>query len=415
MKLLIFILLLSPFSFCQIDGPNLDLIHKQLDSLQNEKNKVLANAEKIKLSWIQEHMDYVSVPLSEKSEQIIHHSAFNLSYNEEHEQANWVMHVILKDVVEGNFSRSNDFREDSMIVTGSAQEKDYFTKVLKSDNETYKYDGYGYDRGHLAPSADFKWSQKALSESYFYSNMSPQAPDFNREIWATLENRVRNYVELNDVNLVVVTAPILNDELTKIERSPNGLSLPEFYIKAILDIKNKRAIAFQMPNRKVDQPLESYAISIDSVETVLNYDLFSGLDDQMQVEIEREFDIKFWLTPEEKNDVIAIDHWRLPKSTINTYSAKSNTNSGKKHTVCGTVVGAKKHQKGHVFIDVDKKFPNQIFSVSIFESELKNFSYQPEVYLLKQEVCFIGEIANYKNTPNMVISNEKQIKLLEEY
>jgi endonuclease G len=49
----------------------------------------------------------------------------------------------------------------------------------------------GWDRGYLAPSADFRWSEKALSESYFYSNMSPQLDDFNREGWAELEGLLR--------------------------------------------------------------------------------------------------------------------------------------------------------------------------------------------------------------------------------
>ena len=90
-------------------------------------------------------------------------------------------------------------------------------------------------------------------------------------------------------------------------------------------------------------------------------------------------------------------------------------NDSKKHTVCGKVVSTKKHNKGHVFINLDKKFPNQVFSVSIFESSIRNFDYEPEVYLLEQQVCFTGRIGEYNNTANMIIENSKQVKLLKEY
>ena len=88
---------------------------------------------------------------------------------------------------------------------------------------------------------------------------------------------------------------------------------------------------------------------------------------------------------------------------------------GEQHTVCGTVVSTKKHDKGHVFINLDKKFPNQIFSVSIFESNIVNFDYEPEVYLMDKEVCFTGEITDYNGTPSMVIDHSKKVKLLTEY
>jgi endonuclease G len=79
------------------------------------------------------------------------------------------------------------------------------------------------------------------------------------------------------------------------------------------------------------------------------------------------------------------------------------------------VVSTKKTASGHVFINLDKQFPNQIFSVSIFESNMVNFDYAPEVYLMNKEVCFKGEIGEFNGTSSMVIDNGKQVKLLSEY
>ena len=240
---------------------------------------------------------------------------------------------------------------------------------MKSDG-SYSYDGYGYDRGHLAPSADFRWSEKALSESYFYSNMSPQIGDFNREKWAGLENLIREYVTKNDVNLMVVTAPVLNDNLLKIERSDNGVSIPEYFVKVALDVKNKRGIGFIMPHKKINMPLASFTVSIDSVEALLGYDLFTELDDLLETEIESSVNPKDWLPSSEIGEGKAISFKKLPKNAINTNGVEAFVNDGKKHTVCGKVVSTKKVDKGHVFLNLDKKFPNQIFSVSIFKSSI---------------------------------------------
>lgn len=406
--------MLAHIGFSQADGVKIRQIEAELDSIEVHKKTLQAALEIEKLSWIQNEMERVGVPTTNKVETIIKHKAYYLSYSEEHEQANWVMHIILPDIIEGNVTRTNDFRIDAMIKTGSAVEKDYFIKTLKSDS-TYKYDGFGYDRGHLAPSADFRWSQTALSESYFYSNMSPQLAHFNRLKWAELENWMREYVTANESHLYIITAPVLNDNLEKIERSVDQVSIPKHFVKVALDLKRKQGIAFILPHEKIELPLENYAVSIDSAEAILGYDLFSQLDDDLENAIESKSDYQIWLPENQKGDVQAIHQKRLPKRASNTYGVHVFNGDGEQHTVCGTVVSTKKHDKGHVFINLDKKFPNQIFSVSVFESNIVNFDYEPEVYLMDKEVCFTGEITDYNGTPSMVIDHSKKVKLLTEY
>ena len=404
----------STLGFAQVDGPEFDLINSKLDSISELEKSLSKQLEYIRLQWIRNEIERVDFPKNDQEVKLIQHSAFILSYNEEHEQANWVMHVILPAIAKGNVSRTNDFREDTLVKTGTAQEKDYFLKTLKDDS-TYKYDGFGFDRGHMAPSADFRWSEIALSESYFYSNMSPQLGGFNREKWAELENSLREYVLTNEVHLVVVTAPVLTNDLPKIERSLNGVSIPKLYVKVALDVKNNQAIAYVMPNEKIDKPIESYAVTVDSAETLLGYDLFSGLEDAIENEIESTFDYQLWQSESAKGNVLPIEKKRLPKNALSTESIHIMMNNGRKYTVCGKVVSTKKHEKGHVFINLDQKFPNQVLSISIFESNISNFSYQPEVYLMDQEVCFTGEITDFNKTPNMVIEHGKQVKLLNDF
>ena len=416
MKLTLLLLALALSSICygQIETPEISLINQRIDSLDNAKVVLTEKLETLKLNWIQDQIEKVGVPKTGVNEQIVSHLAYTLSYNEDHEQANWVMHIILPAIATGNASRSNDFREDPLVTSGSSIEKDYFLKELKADG-TYEYDGFGYDRGHLAPSADFRWSEKALSESYFYSNMSPQLGDFNRLKWAELENWMREYVTKHNTSLIIVTAPVLNSSLPKLERGVNDISIPNYFVKVALDVKNERGVGFILPHKKIKNPLESFMVSIDSIEQILGYDLFSKLDDKLENAIESHQNYKDWLPALQQNDVIGISLDRLPENAVNTRRVNGLIDSSKKQTVCGKVVSTKKHKKGHVFINLDKKFPNQIFSISIFQSSIKNFDYEPEVYLLDQEVCFTGKISEYNNTPNMIIEHSKQVKLLTEY
>jgi endonuclease G len=412
MKLGTLFLFFTSVCFGQVETPEIKNINQKIEALDQTRTELVAELEVLKLAWIQDELDRVGVPTASSTESVIEHSAYRLSYNETHEQANWVTHIILPDIATGKASRSNDFRTDPLVSTGTAVEKDYFLKTKKADGE-YEYDGFGYDRGHLAPSADFRWSEKALSESYFYSNMSPQIGDFNRLKWAELENWMREYVTKNNTYLVIVTAPVLSDDLTQIERGINKVSIPKYFVKVALDVKNKQGVGFILPHQKIENSLENYAVSIDSVESMLGYDLFSNLDDNLENSIEAQDDYKPWLPGDQENDILPIALNKLPKNAVNTQRVKGLVNSSRTQTVCGTVVSTKKHKKGHVFIDLDKKFPNQVFSVSIFESSIKNFDYEPEVYLLNQQVCFSGKIGEYNDTPNMIIEHGKQVELLQ--
>jgi hypothetical protein len=121
----------------------------------------------------------LACPLPLPEEQIISHTAYLLSYNEEHEQANWVAYMLTSSKLGSGLERSNRFLEDPLVASGTATNADY----AKS----------GYDRGHLAPAADMSWSMQVMQESFYYSNMSPQLPGFNRGIWKKLEEKVRDW------------------------------------------------------------------------------------------------------------------------------------------------------------------------------------------------------------------------------
>ena len=336
----------------------------------------------------------------------VEHSAMILSYSEEHEQAAWVSHMILPQIVDGKVHRTNDFRIDPKIKTGTAVEEDYFLKFMDENGE-YEYDGYGYDRGHLAPSADFRWSKLALSESYYYSNMSPQLPEFNREIWSNLESTLRAYVLSNQVPLYVVTLPILFSNLAKMERSTNSLSIPNQFAKVVLDLTNNRSIAFLMNNEKATDLLPAYAVSVDEVEYLTGFDFFKNLDDKT---VEANFDKEVWFPELGLGDKEPIYQPDLPKGHFNSKVAAHKARSGKQVTVCGHVVATRYSRSGNLWLNLDKQFPNQIFSVYIKKDHLHNFSNQIEKHVKNKDFCFTGKVDLLNDVPTMKIEKESKIK-----
>ncbi len=413
MNRLLFFFLIA-INFHAIAQSHVDFgIKSKEDSVKFFKKQITgveSRLEDLKLERLRKDLTAFGLPKTEKDEVLIIHKAMMLVYSEKHEQAKWVAHIITGDVIFGNEGRTNDFRPDTMIKTGSAVELDYFTKTKVGDG--YKYDGFGYDRGHLAPSADFRWSKKALSESYLYSNMSPQVADFNRISWAKLEDMMRGYILKNPhTQLYVITGPVLNDALQKIERGKNKVSIPIKYFKVALDLNNKQAVAFVMENKKADAPIETYATSIDEVEKLTGIDFFPMLPDTLEERMEKMKNVKAFLSAKEQNDVEPIEATTLPKNTFNTVQAQLYMGKGERVTVCGTVVSTKLSSKGNVFLNLDKQFPNQIFSVTIFKDRLINFTYDPENFLYGKKIYVTGVITKYNGVATMNIENEKAIRI----
>ena len=375
-------------------------IESEIVELNTAVDELKIGLEKLKLKYCHDRIAKYGIPAPIEGEQVVHHKAMSLSYNEEHEQANWVVHLVTKDVAEGNVTRTNDFRKDPMVVTGTAAKDDYWYS--------------GYDRGHLAPSADFRWSQIALSESYFYSNMSPQTPELNREGWARLESKIREWAITNG-ELLVVTGGILKNGLPVI-KATNQVSIPESYFKIVVDytLPEIKGIAFIYPNGQCESNYSVYATSIDSVQRLTGFDLFHKLPKVDQEKIESSFNLDLWEKHREKivEDEEPLD---VPKGMMNTAQAKDAI--GKKGTVCGTVVATKYHAKGNgkpTFVNLDKKFPNRAFSFTIWHNDRKNFSYNPAKALLGEKICVTSQINEYKGIPVMEIRNEKQIQFWDE-
>lgn len=224
-------------------------------------------------------IENLELPELRENETYISHTGYSFSYNEQHEQANWVAYELTSTEVQGTEERKDRFKADPDVESGSATTSDY----KKS----------GYDRGHLAPAADMKWSETAMLESFYFSNMSPQKPGFNRGIWKELEAQVREWAS-EDGTLYVVTGGVLEDGLETIGK--NEVSIPKYYYKVILDYNEPeiKAIAFLMPNEKTDKEISDFVVPINKIEELTGINFFYQLEDIVEEELESSSEIAVW-------------------------------------------------------------------------------------------------------------------------
>lgn len=225
----------------------------------------------------------------EQHKELVRHSTFLLSYDTAHRQAEWVAYVLMReDLEQPVVSFSDRFVRDEKIAGRSAAHQDFT--------------GSGYFPGHLIPPEDRAWSREVNAETYYMSNISPQAPQFNRGIWRELEENVRDWAK-REGRLFIVTGPVLNDEIGKVIGG-NEVSVPKYFYKVLLDLEGseKKAIAFLIPNEKSDRPLEEYARSVREVEEITGIDFFSTviLDRKLEDSLESRYDIEDWVVDPER-------------------------------------------------------------------------------------------------------------------
>lgn len=238
---------------------------------------------------------------------VIEHTAYSLGYSETHEQAAWVYYLLTKEETNALYERTNRFVEDPLVATGSASNADYA--------------GSGYDRGHLAPAADMAWSAETMAESFYFSNMSPQDPSFNRGIWKKLEEQVRNWAFYYD-SMYVVTGAVLQDSLPSI--GVNHVAVPRYYYKVLLDLdpSHFQAIGFLLPNQKSSEALTYFIVSVDSIEQLTGIDFYADLNDSLENAFESRSEPDQW-----NWDVASL---RPASDKINTETTKclGNTKAG---------------------------------------------------------------------------------------
>lgn len=213
------------------------------------------------------------------TDQIIHHQNYSLSYSEPHEQAEWVAYELKAAHLSYTNHKRPYFEIDKSVKTGAAHWRNY----KKS----------GYDRGHLCPAGDRRFTKEAHDETFLTSNVSPQEHEFNAGVWNRLEQKVRYWARKND-GIFVVTGGVLKNGLKTI--GEEDVSVPNQFYKVILDNTkgNIKVLAFLMDHKDSDLPLYKFVVSVDEVEKLTGIDFFPKLEDSVENRLEASSSYKSW-------------------------------------------------------------------------------------------------------------------------
>ena len=201
-------------------------------------------------------MTRIEIPyrLEDSESEIIEHMGYTLSYNNDYRVPNWVAYELLEtEVLTGYRSREDEFTPDPLVKGRQAYDRDYV--------------GSGYDRGHMAPAADMRWSSQTMKECFYLSNVCPQNHNLNSGAWNDLEKQVR-YEARYYKSVWVVCGPIFKYNNPK-HIGSNHVAVPDSFFKALLARRKDgsyASIGFIFPNRACERNLTHYAMTVDELE-----------------------------------------------------------------------------------------------------------------------------------------------------
>jgi len=217
--------------------------------------------------------------------QIRHYTGYTLSYNNETRLPNWVAYELTGKEAQGDNPRKDKFARDPQVKGAQADKEDYRNS--------------GWDRGHMAPAGDMKWSTKAMDETYYFTNICPQNHELNSGDWKELEEKCRKWAEKYG-SVYIVCGPIITENIHG-KLGENKIVIPDKFFKVILIQKDGKwqgaGFLFNNPPKRksrlstkapASRPLESYMVTIDEVESITGLDFFHKLPDSVEKAVEQQ-------------------------------------------------------------------------------------------------------------------------------
>jgi endonuclease G len=137
---------------------------------------------------------------------------YEVMYSETLEQPIWVKYTV--KCPNGDASRKGmDFYTVDSVKT--SDHMDYVNNI--------------YDKGHMAPAADFNCTREMLYKTFSYLNCSLQNQDLNRTTWRLLEARERLLANENKIVNVEIQCVFSKSSI----KLNTGATIPDGYYKTI--------------------------------------------------------------------------------------------------------------------------------------------------------------------------------------
>lgn len=215
-------------------------------------------------------------------EQLLVNDAYVSSFNRETLMPNWVAWCLTADHADGPVKRKGvKFTEDDRVAS-------------RYRVTTYDYMQSGYDRGHMCPAGDNKWSEAAMEQCFLMTNMCPQDHGLNIGDWNEMESQCRRWAKEHG-KIYIVCGPILYRGQHSHIGQQHKVTVPEAFFKVVLCMSGKpKGIGFIYRNTDGNRPKGDYVNSIDQVERITGLDFFPSLPDNIEKRVEAEADLSEW-------------------------------------------------------------------------------------------------------------------------
>lgn len=257
-----------------------DVLEDALETIQEVREKRENSSSDVDENEIQSISMELPQMAYSSSNQTIEHFAYTVNYNHEWNIPNWVAYSLTRQETTGDVPRESGFSPDPKVKGDLVVTKDYSHS--------------GYDRGHMAPAADMKWSEQAMRESFYMTNICPQNQNLNRGDWNDLEELARDWARKYG-NIYIACGPIVYDENVTIGNN-HRIVVPTAFYKVFLRKHNSSwtSIGFMFENEAGNKPLMTYMTSVDDIENITGIDFFYNLPDSIEERIESDFLISDW-------------------------------------------------------------------------------------------------------------------------
>ncbi|HMX40851.1 MAG TPA: DNA/RNA non-specific endonuclease [Saprospiraceae bacterium] len=405
----------NPSAQSQLSAPTRAEMEKTQDaahSAAQQLSDAKRDYETARLALVEAQLRLVGLPRmtdpdQDKALQKKIYPGYIVGFSAEHSQPQWSAHLIPRDIFDVCLTREEDFFED-LSLKGAAR--------------LSQYRGSGFQRGHMAPAADFRWSPRASVASNTLSNIAPQPAAMNEGLWAELENSIRGYLHARDSvsELYVVTGPVLRQGLKKM-KDTSSVSVPKQFYKVVLNLRDQEGYAFVMDTTaskakkeaEIKAELSKCAMSIKELEAKIKIDFFPNLTEAQRDKVEAEMNIERWFSePGWLLDCKPITDSALLTDAFNTISITSKNRSTRK-AVVGTVARITVGAGGGVTLFLDEPSSQNRFFIQVQERDAKNFKTPPLVEMLGKVVRAEGSISPDGDRFKMSIRDEKKLRVLK--
>ena len=172
--------------------------------------------------------NFVLAQLKLRDSVMVKSPIFEILYSEKLESPLRIVYTV--ECPEGKASRDGmDFYTNDSIHTSDAQ--DYLNNL--------------YDKGHMAPAADFNCTRNLLHQTFSYLNCALQNQYLNRGVWELLEKQEREWAKTQPVKVLI---EVQFDKKNK--KLPTGATVPSGFYKTINLCASNTIYKYYFPNKK---------------------------------------------------------------------------------------------------------------------------------------------------------------------